>query len=327
MKKSLRAALAALLTTLACATVMAQTAPSDCPPAAQQPSPEQLRAGLRDARDHGFLWRISRDGRSSWLFGTLHVAKLAWNFPGPAQREAIAASDTMALEIDLLDPAMQQRMATALAALPKTPLPPALQERLARRAQAECVPPQALAALAPEMQIAALTTLVGRRDGLDPAWGIDTFLAGWGHSTRMNMVSLETPELQLKTLQVQSPAETLEMVASALDELEAGRSLVTLRRMATIWADGDLPELLRYETWCDCIKTAADRALMVRLLDDRNPALADAIAELHASGQRVFAAVGSLHMIGPTGLPTLMAERGYRVERIVYNQKPQEIQP
>ena len=30
--------------------------------------------GARAARDHGFLWRISRDGRSSYLFGTLHVA-------------------------------------------------------------------------------------------------------------------------------------------------------------------------------------------------------------------------------------------------------------
>jgi len=30
----------------------------------------------------------------------------------------------------------------------------------------------------------------------------------------------------------------------------------------------------------------------------------------------VFAAVGSLHMIGPKGLPALLAERGYRIERI-----------
>ncbi|MEP7101728.1 MAG: TraB/GumN family protein [Burkholderiales bacterium] len=326
MNHPIRAALVTVLATWLGASALAQTPPA-CPPVAREPSPEQLQAGLRDARDHGFLWRISKDGRSSWLFGTLHVAKLAWDFPGPAQREAMAQSDTVALEIDLLDPAMRQRMATALSAQPKTPLPPALQERLTRRVQAECLPPTALDALAPEMQVAVLSTLAGRRDGLDPVYGIDTVLAGWGRAAKKDMVSLETPELQLKMLQMQTPAETLEMVESSLDELESGRALVTLRRLARIWADGDLPDLLRYESWCECIKTHADRAAMVRMIDDRNPALADSIAELHAVGQRVFAAVGSLHMIGPTGLPTLMAQRGYRVERIVYKQNPQETSP
>ncbi len=319
---ALRAALlATLFAALTCTTALAQ-APTACPPTAQAPSPEQLQAGLRDARDHGFLWRISKDGRSSWLFGTLHVAKFAWAFPGPAQRAALSQSDTMALEIDLLDAAMQQRMTTALAAQPKTPLPAALQQRIARRAEVECLPPQALDTLAPEMQIAVLATLVGRPDGIDAAYGIDAVLAGWGRASKMRMVSLESPELQLKTLQMQSPAETLETVEGALDELESGRARATLQRIARVWADGDLTELMRYEAWCECVKTAADRAAMVRLLDERNPALADRIAELHAAGRRVFAAVGSLHMIGPTGLPALMAQRGYRVERIVYNPNP-----
>lgn len=326
MNSLLRAALAAVLATGLCAIASAQAAP-DCPPTAQAPSPERLQAGLRDARDHGFLWRISKDGRSSWLFGTLHVAKLEWDFPGPAQREALAASDTVALELDLLDPVMQQRMAKALAAQPKTALPAALQARIASRVQAECLPAQALDAFAPELQVAVLASMLGRRDGLDAAWGIDTFLAGWGREAKMSVVSLETPELQLKLLLMPSPAATVEMVGSMLDEIDSGRALATLRRLAAIWADGDLAELQRYEAWCECIKTAADRALMVRMLDDRNPALADSIAELHAVGQRVFAAVGSLHLIGPTGLPALMAQRGYRVERIAYQQKPQETKP
>ena len=326
MRKLVHAALAGLLAGLLGTPALAQTAP-DCPPAAQAPSPEQMQAGLRGARDRGFLWRISKDGRSSWLYGTLHVAKFAWGFPGPALRDALGQSDTMALELDLLDPDIQRRMAQGLAAQPKTPLPAALQVRLARRAEADCVPLPALAALAPEMQIAVLGSLIGRRDGLDPAYGIDAFLAGWGHAAKLEMVSLETPELQLATLQMQSPAETLTLVKNSLDDYENGHALSTLRRITAIWADGDLPELARYEAWCECVKTAADRTAMARMLDDRNPALADAIAELHAVGKRVFAAVGSLHMIGPTGLPALMAQRGYRVERISYPQEPPETTP
>jgi uncharacterized protein YbaP (TraB family) len=326
MTRLLRTALALLVAPLLCAGALAQ-APADCPPVAPEPTPDQLAAGARDARDHGFLWRISRDGRSSWLYGTLHVAKLAWAFPGPAQRDALARSDTLALELDLLDPTLQARMAQALAAQPKVALPASLQARLDRQAQAECLPRQAIAALAPEMQVAVLATLAGRRDGFDAAYGIDAVLAGYGRAAKLDIVSLETPELQLRTLQMGSPAETVELVEGALAEMESGRARAALRRMATIWADGDLAELQRYESWCDCVKTAADRASLVRLLDERNPKLADSIAQLHAVGQRVFAAVGSLHMIGPTGLPTLMAQRGYRVERIVFPQKPQETRP
>ena len=54
------------------------------------------------------------------------------------------------------------------------------------------------------------------------------------------------------------------------------------------------------------------------MLDERNPLMADKIDALHAGGQSVFTAVGSLHMIGPQGLPTLMAKRGYRVERVAF---------
>jgi uncharacterized protein YbaP (TraB family) len=318
-------ALTSLLALLLAGAARAQDAP-DCPPVAQPPSPAQRQAGMRQARDHGFLWRISKGGRSSWLYGTLHVAKFEWTFPGPQVSAALRASDTLALELDALDPEVQRRMTRALAAQAHAPLPPALQQRLDRVARAECAPSQALAALAPEMQIATLTTLLGRRDGLDAGYGIDLVLAGWGHAGHLEVVSLESPELQLKTLQSASPAETVEAVESALDELEGGRTLPLLLRMAQVWADGDWAALSGYASWCDCLKTAADRTEMARMLDERNPALADGIAALHASGKRVFAAVGSLHMIGPTGLPALLAQRGYRVERITYD-PPRETRP
>ena len=332
MNRLFRFARAGLLAVLFAAHVggaaLAQTGAA-CPPAAPTPTPEQLQAGLRNARDHGFLWRISKDGRSSWLYGTLHVAKFDWTFPGPKVNAALRASDTIALEMDLLDPEVQRLTAAAMAAQAQAhaPLPAALQRRLERAARAECIAPQALAALAPDMQIAALTTLMGRRDGLHPSYGIDLFLAGWGRSEKRRVVSLESPELQLQALRSATPAETTRSVAAALDEIESGRARPLLRRLAQLWADGDWATLSAYESWCDCLKTSAERADLKRLLDDRNPGLADAIAALHASGQQVFAAVGSLHMIGPTGLPALLARRGYRIDPIAYDPPPQENPP
>jgi uncharacterized protein YbaP (TraB family) len=88
--------------------------------------------------------------------------------------------------------------------------------------------------------------------------------------------------------------------------------------MASAWEGGDLHSLSTYETWCECATSDEDRAFMRRLNDGRNPALADGIAAQHRAGRRVFAAVGALHMTGPAGLPLLLAQRGFRVERIAF---------
>ena len=307
---------------LASALVLASSAAgasppaAGCPPTAQQPSPDAVQTGLRNARDRGFLWRLVKDGRSSYLYGTVHVAKLDWVFPGPKTMQALNASDTVALELDLLDPALQRRMANAIAARRDPALPAALTQRLQRQAQIECIAPEMLAGLGPILQIATLSSLVGRRDGIDPAYGIDMFIAGLAHAAKKNTVSLETPELQLDTLTNDPDTPLDALVESGLDELESGRARPLLNRLVRIWADADDAELARYESWCDCLKTDADRRAMRRMLDDRNPALAAGIDALHAGGQQVFAAVGSLHMIGPKGLPALLAERGYRIERI-----------
>ncbi len=318
----LLAELAGLAAGLAGALVLAPSAAgasppaASCPPTAQPPSPDTVQASLRNARDRGFLWKMVKDGRSSYLYGTVHVAKLDWVFPGPKTMQALNASDTVALELDLLDPALQRRMAEAIAARQEPELPAALAQRLQRQAQAECLAPEMLAGLGPMLQIATLSSLVGRRDGIDPAYGIDLFIAGLAHTAKKNTVSLETPELQLETLSADPDSPIAALVESGLDELESGRARPLLNRLVRIWADADDAELSRYESWCECMKTDADRRAMRRMLDDRNPALAESIDALHSDGKQVFAAVGSLHMIGPNGLPALLAKRGYRIERI-----------
>ena len=289
---------------------------TDCPPAAVEPTPARMQAGIKTARDHGFLWRVRKDGRDSWLYGTLHVARFEWMFPGPTVLTALKASDTIALELDLLDHDIQRRMASGIAASTGAPLPEPLKQRVLRQAEAECLPAQVLAPLSPELQVATLESLVGRRDGLYPDYGLDVMLANWGHTAARTVVSLETPELQLATLTMPTHAESIEFVETALAEMEAGRARPALQRIAQVWADGDLDTLSRYESWCECVKTSADRAALARLLDARNPALADGIAALHADGRRVFAAIGSLHMIGSLGLPALLAQRGFEVQRI-----------
>jgi len=314
-------ALVALVALLVALTPLAfaQAADSSCPPEPAPLDAKRLERDMRTAKDHGFLWQIRRDGRTSYLYGTIHLARAEWMFPGPRTAAALAASDTVALELDMLDPDMQARIVAALRGRDATPLPEPLAARLERRFVAECVDAATMRTLAPEFQIATLMVLAARRDGLHSAYAIDLVLAGIAHSLDKVTVSLETPEAQAATLRMPTPAATIEFVTAGLDEVESGRARPLLVRLAKAWSAADLAELEGYERWCDCLHTAAERDAMKRMLDDRNPVLAAAIEKLHGGGESVFAAVGSLHMIGPNGLPALLARRGFSVEAVRFD--------
>ena len=107
-----------------------------------------------------------------------------------------------------------------------------------------------------------------------------------------------------------------ELLGSALDDLESAQARQLMQRTVRAWEDADLGELDRYDQWCECLKTPPERKLMKRLLDDRNPVLAQRIDEIHAAGSTLFAAVGAMHMAGPNGIPALLERRGYKVTRL-----------
>ena len=293
----------------------ADAQPDACPPPTQTLTETTLRDGLTHAADHGFIWRISKDGRTSFLYGTIHAAKFEWMFPGPTVYEALRSSDTLALELDVLDPDIRARLVAGTRPTGDEKLPPALTERIARLMASQCVDAGAWSAMAPELQIASLSVMVARRDGFDPAYAIDLVLDLVARDLGKPVVSLESPEGQMQALRAPDRDGLVELVTSGLDDLESGRERPLLLRIANAWTSSDYAELASYESWCECLRTPADRAAMKRLLDDRNPGLADAIDALHASGKRVFAAVGSLHMTGANGLPALMRQRGYKVEQ------------
>ena len=312
----LRKAFGGLVLGLAVATAGAQLpVPPACPPQGQPVSAEQAQAWQRDARDRGFLWRIARDGRVSYLYGTVHVARPQWTLPGPRLVQALDASDTIALELDVLDADIQRRLAAGMAADPAERLPEALAERLRAQVRAACLSQEAMAKLAPALQLVTLETLAARWDGLDPAYAIDGFLAAYARRHGKGVRSLESPEFQLALLKGE-PQSMRQALEHGLGQLENGRVRPMLLRIARVWEEGRDEELARHEQWCDCAETEADRAALKRLLDERNPALAERIDALHSAGQRVFAAVGALHMVGPLGLPGLLAQRGYSVERV-----------
>ncbi len=307
--------LLALLLAWAALAVQAQPAAS-CPPQAGAPTPQQVQAAQAQAKDRGFLWRVSRDGRTHHLFGTIHVGKLEWAFPGAKLRAALADTQTLAFELDPLDPAVQSSLRSAGAASAK--LPPELDAQLQRELERACIPAQALAGLHPMMQAMTAMVVDAARDGLQVAYGQEFVLAGAAKARNLRTVSLETAERQLAAIIPSDPAQAERYLASTLEQMQSGLGRRVLLRMAAAWERGDLQEIEQYERWCDCVESDDDRAMLKALNDERNPAMALRIEALHGERRRLFVAVGALHMTGPKALPALLAARGFKVERVAY---------
>ena len=133
----MKTALLALLAVIALAHVPAHAQTNNaasCPPQATAPTPQQVQTAQAQAKDRGFLWRVTKDGRTHHLFGTIHVGKLEWAFPGAKLRAALGDAQTLAFELDPLDPALQGSLRTAGAGS-SAKLPPELDAQLKREIQ------------------------------------------------------------------------------------------------------------------------------------------------------------------------------------------------
>ena len=327
LKAPLRPSLFSRLPRLALAgvcSVLALAAHAACPPSAIASLGKPGAAvGQWNAVDRGLLWRADRDGRTAWLYGTIHLGRAEWVRPGPTVQKALEQSDALALELDTRDQAAMRALTQpADPAVVARLLSGERAQRLARQREAACVAPETTAGLQPILQVMTLTGLVARVDGLYPEFGADEALAVSARNNGKPVFALESAAAQLKMLTGDSEAEEAEQIDAALDELESGQLRTQMKELADVWARGDADKLARYPEWCNCLNTPAERRLMKRLLDDRNPGLADGIERMHAGGKRVFAAVGALHMVGPEGLPALLAARGFTVSAVPLSAQP-----
>src|SRR5262245_32624951 len=287
-----------------------------CPPVALAPTSGQIDGALRQARDRGAMWTIEKDGRQSWLYGTIHIGSLLISVPGPTVTHALRAADIIAIEIDLSDPNPVKAITAPVE--PPVPIPAMLLERAKEQARKACVAWDAVAKLPPILLGATLTVLDGRWVNLDTAYASELIFVGMARSTGKRLRTLESAAAQRAVFVSPPPERQIEALDAAITALEQNHVRQPLSKLAQAWSDGDLATLAAYDQWCECMAGPGDKAEFARLVAGRNPALASAIDRLHREGQ-VSAAAGILHMVGDRGLPALLEGLGYTVTRVRFD--------
>lgn len=309
LRHRLRLCSALLLALLLTGPLKAQ----DCPPPLTPPAPALLSQPPSSAPDRGVIWQLEKDGRTAWLYASIHLGRPEWLIPGRRLQAALAASDTLVMELDLSDPQVLQTLTAPVAGRPALRLNAELRSRMQALAQRYCTDLAPYERLHPLLQLGQLVAQSARGDGYGAEFGQELALMIQAQQRGLKMAGLETPTLQLQALIPKSSQEAMEEVREGLRQLESPELRRQTRRLAEAWASGDLATLESYERWCDCVHTAADRAALRRTISDRNPAMADGIARLHREGRRVLVAVGALHMTGDASLLKDLRARGFTV--------------
>jgi uncharacterized protein YbaP (TraB family) len=285
------------------ATSQSHQSKSGCPPT---PLPlEQQRAYVEQApaKNAGFLWRIEKDNRTSWLYGTMHLASIDHAKPGNQVMQGMRRSDVLAVELNPyeLQAGSPAPVANAYA------WSEALLDRLAKALAQECIKVER--AHLPLVGTLPLLASQGQRLGLRWGYSPDARLSQIAKRTSKPIVALETLEQQRNALAPKSQAEFETSVESSLASFESGAMQTELGQISRAWQTSDWQAMSQVEQEM----IALQPAFATRILSERNLLMADKLDALHASGQRVFAAVGVLHMAGETGLPKLMRGKGYSV--------------
>jgi hypothetical protein len=256
-----------------------------------------------------FLWKAEKDGKTSWLFGTIHLGVNAENDLPPWVIDKIDGAAAFVMEADTSDAtglarALQRNDGGSL----RTDLGPEYWKKLEDAVGAR------LAAGFDGMKPFAVMTLLLAKD-LPMTPPMDGVLAARARSAARPIHYLESIADQIAMI---DPWMTPADVKAMLDHRDEAK--VMAQKMLAAYRAGDGPALgAMFDD--QTMWLAAGRqpqsypAYLDALLGKRNRAWVPRLEELHGAGG-AFIAVGAGHLVGPGNLLDLLAARGFAITRV-----------
>jgi uncharacterized protein YbaP (TraB family) len=263
------------------------------------------------------LWVVKDADTTIYLFGTVHLLPNDTDWRYPALDQALAASDSLTIELTDDDPVRMQALVLQYGLDPAHPLSDKLSATenatLAKAAQTVGVPGGVNTLQMMRPWLAGLTLAVAPllKAGMDPAHGVDKLLKAQMLAAGKPVDGLETAEQQIRFL-ADLPADVeLEFLRSTLRDVDKGSTELTT--LIDAWKNGDVATIARIEDE-DLVQHAPE--LYQRLLVQRNQAWATKITAMLRKPGTFFIAVGAAHLAGPDSVQAQLETRGTSVKRL-----------
>jgi uncharacterized protein YbaP (TraB family) len=271
-----------------------------------------LSPSLQAANDRLLFWEVSTELGTTWILGSMHLARADIY---PLRREISAAferSDQLVVEVDVSGAnqlAIQQRM-LEMGTYPAgksiaDDLSRSTWESLQLRLEQSGLPPSMMEQLKPGLVITTLATMEIMKLGLSPELGIDKHFLNLARGNKP-IVELETVDQQIGILlNFSDPDLLVRQTLFQMDTLEA-----TMDELVRKWKLGDVDGLRRLVLDDELSRHPEFRPLQERMFDQRNRAMTDRILRLQRAGGNYFVVVGAGHLLGDQGIITLLQNRG-----------------
>ncbi len=273
------------------------------------------------APQRGTLYRVRHDGSTVYLFGTIHVGLPSFFPLEPVVTRALAQSRTLVVEIDVrnalpFQAALQKHGLYAEGDSIDRHLSPQDMTRLRQALQRFDIPFEQAARMKPWLLANLLVGLNLERHGYQRSQGIETFLLAFADKQKMRVQELESADYQMALFDGMSEEKQAQYLLENLAELDDGQADSKDAALIDAWAHANGPAIENVLRASLEEKTASAEFTRRVLLDERNPNMAEKIAGLLNAPGSSFVAVGLLHLVGSKGVPALLQQRGYQVEKL-----------
>jgi len=271
---------------------------------------------VTDAPAKGVLWEVKSATNTAYLFGSIHLAKASF-YPLPEKvQKAYKQSDTLAVELDGTD------REAAMKAMPllKYTAPDKLQNHLQAPtwdALQKFAGPAAdhFQPWKPAMVATGLIVGSFAQQGYDPAQGVDLHFINRAKQDKKQIVELETMEFQAQILGGLSDEDGDAMLSQTIESLSNGEAERDTKQLIDAWKAGNAEKVVTL-LQAEANKNPGSKKIMERLLDERNPAMADKILELMTAGKHVLVVVGAGHISGANSITDLLKQHGLQIRQI-----------
>ena len=264
------------------------------------------------------LWQLNGDQNRVYMLGSIHLLR-EQDYPIPSRLydRAYEDAETLIMELDMddLDPVEGQMLTNELGLIQDDRTLSdymgadlyAEAETLAAAAQ---IPITLLAKSEPWYAAMNVEIMLLMRMGFNPQYGIETHFQGMAASDGKEILGFETMRQQLEFLDGLSPQAQRDMLMQALTEgIELDELMDT---MIEAWRTGDvqfmednlLADMEEYPEMNDVIVVERNRNWVTQ------------IEELLDDEEDYLIIVGTLHLVGEDGVPSMLEARGYDVEQL-----------
>lgn len=273
------------------------------------------------APHHGGLYRISRDGRVAYLFGTVHVGARSFYPLAPEVSRALASARRVVLELDVNEDAAFARAVARHGSYPpgdhiRHHVTRDTLAQMTERLHAHGVSVASMARYKPWLIANLLLSMELERQGYRRSDGVEQVLLQAARRRGAQVAELESADYQLGLFDTMNDIEAERYLRETLRGLRDGSVMRRARAVVGAWTSGDtqaLDALLGDATAGRGVVEDFTRRI---LLGRRNPQMAAHIEQAMRQDGVTFVGVGLLHLLGPNGLPQLLAQRGYLVEQV-----------